>query len=306
MLELVKMRDNQYLHVDVLGTGKKVVVLLHGIGGSSTMWIPFCLPHLKDYKFVIPNLRGFGKSGHLTFTTPNNTLSDYALDLAELIEYYSPDDKVIIAGLSMGSYATMEYFKLVGSENVEKFLSIDQGTKAMNSKTWKFGIGGENHDALFADFKDLMMRSEAELGKPFYGLPTLLQGDFLTNLSSFFTLAFHQSYEQKLIRKFVTSTNPILRLVATKITQALHWQSYYHCLRSYIERDYDFRKTMTELDIPVTLHIGKYSSMYPREGQEYVANNGKDVAVKYFEAGHALMYTSPIKFAVAFSQFLKS
>ena len=71
MLELVKMRDNQYLHVDVLGTGKKVVVLLHGIGGSSTMWIPFCLPHLKDYKFVIPNLRGFGKSGHLTFTTPN-------------------------------------------------------------------------------------------------------------------------------------------------------------------------------------------------------------------------------------------
>ena len=306
MLELVKMRDNQYLHVDVFGTGKKVVVLLHGIGGNSTMWIPFCLPHLKDYKFVIPNLRGFGKSGHLTFTTPDNVLSDYALDLAELIEYYSPDDKIILAALSMGSYASMEYFRLIGSENVEKFLSIDQGPKAINSKTWKFGIGGSHHDALFADFKELMMRSEVELGKPFYGLSALLQNDFLLNLSKFFSLAFHQSYEQKLLHKIISSTNPILRFVATKITQVLNWQSYYHCLRSYIERDYDFRKSMAALDIPITLYIGKYSSMYPREGQEFLATNGKNVSVKYFTAGHALMYTSPIKFAVAFSQFLES
>lgn len=306
MLELVKMRDGQYLHVDVFGSGKKVVVLMHGIGGSSAMWVPFCLPLLKEYKFVIPNLRGFGKSSGVTYTTPGNVLMDYALDLAELIDYYSPDEKVILASLSMGAYASMQYFKLVGPERVEKYLNIDQGPKAMNSKEWKFGIGGTENETLFGAFKELMERCDSELGKPFYGLNSGIQSDFIEKVHLFFSLAFHQSYEKKALGFLLTNNNSVLRFIAKKVTQAGNWQSYFHCLRSYIECDYDFRKIMSEIDLPITVFIGKFSTMYPKEGQQYIVDNAKDASVEEFIAGHALMYTSPIKFSVAFSQFLKS
>ncbi|CAB4130281.1 MhpC Predicted hydrolases or acyltransferases (alpha/beta hydrolase superfamily) [uncultured Caudovirales phage] len=306
MLELVKMRDGQYLHVDVFGSGEKVVVLLHGIGGNSTMWTPYCLPHLKDYKFIIPNLRGFGKSGGMTFTTPRNVLSDYALDLAELIDYYSPDDKVILASLSMGAYASMQYFKFVGAERVEKYLNIDQGPKAMNSKEWKFGIGGDDNEELFGGFKELMNQCSNEVGKPFYGLDSTLQADFIDNVHRFFALAFHQNFEQKILHHLMTNENMVVRYVAKRVSQANNWQSYYHCLRSYVECDYDFRKIMSEIDIPITVFIGKFSTMYPKGGQQHIADNAKNAVVKEFNAGHALMYTSPIKFAVAFSQFLNS
>ena len=63
MFDMIKMRDGEKICVRVIGKGKPVV-LLHGFGMDSKHWIPFILPFINTYKFIIPDFRGFGKSSH--------------------------------------------------------------------------------------------------------------------------------------------------------------------------------------------------------------------------------------------------
>jgi pimeloyl-ACP methyl ester carboxylesterase len=308
MIDHVKMRDLSSIAVEVVGKGEQVVILMHGIGGSSAMWLPFAHQHKKGYTFVIPNLRGFGKSSTTKFSHPDDVLRDYADDLEMLIDTYSPDNKVILVGLSMGAYTCMRYFKDYGSDKVAKYLNIDQSPKAINSGSWKHGIGGEQHAVLFCAFKALMKSFETKVGCAFAALDPDLQAGYMACIGDFFSLAFHRDFEVRLIEKLFNSKHPVFLQIA-KSQRSMHsrvWQSYYNCLKSYVERDYDFRKTMAKLDIPMTLHIGRHSKMYPARGQYYMAHHAPKCKVVEFDEAHGLIYTAPVKFSIEFSKFLSS
>jgi pimeloyl-ACP methyl ester carboxylesterase len=301
--EYIQTHDGQYLCVDRIGSGKKVAILLHGIGGSSHLWMPFAMQNRGDYTFIIPNLRGFGKSRHVKFDHPNDVIRDYAKDLDTLVADYRGQGKVTIAGLSMGAYAAMHYFHSFGTERVEKFLSIDQSPKAMNGAGWKHGLCGNNQEAMFALFNKSRQDFSSSVGIPFAGIKQEVKDDYLMAVGKFIEAALHRPFEKRVLNKF--RQLPGASRVMASVLSADSWESYYHCLESYQGQDYDFRGVMCSLDIPVTLFIGKHSEMYPADGQRYIQKHGHHVTAHEFAESHALMYTSPIQFTRHFNRFLQ-
>ena len=302
MLEYVKTVDAQYLRVDVVGTGPTVVVLVHGIGGSSHMWTPFTLQLRNEYTFVILNLRGFGKSKMVTFANKKDVLTDFADDLNAVINQYKQESKVIICSLSMGAYATMRYFEKYGSNDVEKYLNIDQAPKAINDETWQYGIFGERQEMLLDQFNEVLAHFDSSLAKPFDAIDSEIKRNYLASCGQFFDMAFSRPIEQFIVNNIFEL--PLLGKLATKIVSADIWESYYYCVTTIQDCNYDFRNVMSELPIPITLFIGSQSKMYPMEGQLYMAKHGKQVDVVMFDEGHGLVYTAPLTFAKRFKEFL--
>jgi pimeloyl-ACP methyl ester carboxylesterase len=50
------------IHYLKAGTGKKTLVLIHGFGDTSHMWIPLFDDFGKDYTIIAPDMRGLGDS----------------------------------------------------------------------------------------------------------------------------------------------------------------------------------------------------------------------------------------------------
>lgn len=303
-MDKVLTKDGQKLPFDRVGSGKKIAILVHGIGGSSHTWLPFAMQHRGDYTFIIPNLRGYGKSKNINFARPEDVLTDYADDLDSIIQRYKGTGKVTLCALSMGSYAVMRYFQIYGTDDVEKFLSIDQSPKAINNKTWQYGLCGFNQEKKLAQFNRLLPVFKRLHGTPFEKLEPDLRAEFLDACGSFFESAFHRRYEKAFVQNMLHL--PVIGRYARAAVTADKWESYYHCLVSYQKQNYDFRPTMKKLNIPTALFIGWYSEMYPAEGQLAMADaNPSKIRIQVFDESHALMFTAPLLFIKRFNRFLQ-
>lgn len=83
------------------------IILVHGHPFDGTMW-NFQLPSLNNYKIIVPDLRGYGK------TQTNQSLiftDEHAIDLAYLLDKLSIE-KVVLVGLSMGGQIVAEFARL--------------------------------------------------------------------------------------------------------------------------------------------------------------------------------------------------
>ena len=299
MIKNVKMRDDNELAVAVIPAltnrhNKPWVVMVHGIGGSHHMWVPFALPFYNKFNFIIPNLRGFGLSAEVPYTL-NSVIHNFAEDIEDCIDALVPDDeKVILIALSMGSYSSMQYLKNTKGQRVEKYLSIDQAPKAINSENWNGGLVGEKQAFLIPRLERLVNEALKHdyYEKDFNELPAHFRAEYQKCLCEFFTSAVHRPHEKLLL------SLPIYLgvKIALNTVSAHKLSSYADCLLSYIEFDYDFRDVFHKLNIPVTLFIGKHSEMYPADGQRAIAAITKNCRVVEFDESHALMYTAPFKF----------
>jgi pimeloyl-ACP methyl ester carboxylesterase len=79
------------------------LVLLHAFPLSADMWRPQLERVPQGWRFIAPDLRGFGRSRLLSST--GITMDDYAADVFCLMDSLHIDDAVI-GGLSMGGYVT--------------------------------------------------------------------------------------------------------------------------------------------------------------------------------------------------------
>lgn len=308
MIKKVKMRDGNLLSVAVIRSikdsdNKPWVVMVHGIGGSHHMWLPYALPFLGDFNFIIPNLRGFGLSGDVPYLG-KSAIHNFAWDIADCVDAFVPEDKkVTLIALSMGSYASMQYLKTEGAGKVERFLSIDQAPKAINSKGWRHGLVGKKQQFLLPRFKSLLEECQENdyYDREFDCLPESIKLEYQKCLCEFFESAFHRKLEKQLVSMPIyLGIKPALNIVS-----ANRLASYAHCLRSYVDYDYDFRDMFKKLNIPVTLFVGKHSEMYPAEGQLAISKLAKNCKVVLFDESHGLMYTAPIQFYRELKKFLK-
>lgn len=87
----------------VFGSGGKPIVLIHGFIFDSSLWDRQVPALQDDHTLIVPDLRGFGESINCDGMI---TLESYADDILELIRELKLD-KPVIAGLSMGGYATL-------------------------------------------------------------------------------------------------------------------------------------------------------------------------------------------------------
>lgn len=90
------------LWVEEGGSGEPVLLLMHGLSGTAALW-----DDTREYlenewpgRWIIPDMRGHGRSGH----SPFYAIAQHAADMAELVW---GEERLIVAGHSMGGLVGM-------------------------------------------------------------------------------------------------------------------------------------------------------------------------------------------------------
>jgi pimeloyl-ACP methyl ester carboxylesterase len=71
------------IHYLKAGTGKQPLVLIHGFGDTSHMWVPLFKDLGKDFTIIAPDLRGLGDSSRPADGYDKKTA---AVDIHELVK----------------------------------------------------------------------------------------------------------------------------------------------------------------------------------------------------------------------------
>jgi non-heme chloroperoxidase len=295
----ITMRDGYAIHVRELGTGSTPVILLHGFGMQSMHWLPFALPLANKFRFIIPDLRGFGHS-HLSPHNQECVISNYADDLADLVEHYQLT-YFKLAGISMGAFAALQYQKKYGDQKVVGYMHIDQGPITLNNEEWSWGIFGHDNVSRLKKAEKLVnkLMPYIEKGTVYSALPKNLTQELWQNLGDFFSSALSKPSHKSLAIKACRSESLIKKIMPTE-----NWPAYIICLKSYLENDYNMFETFEQLNTPVSLLVGLKSEMYPCGGQLRIADHTKNCEVIPFtNSGHTPLIDQPFKFIKELRRF---
>lgn len=103
MRKRAELNHHSLSYIDA-GTGE-VILLLHGFCGNSGYWRLIFPEMAKDYRIIVPDLRGHGESG-----TPEGpySMESFADDIAALLEKLNIP-KATLLGHSMGGYITLAF-----------------------------------------------------------------------------------------------------------------------------------------------------------------------------------------------------
>ena len=130
------------------------VVLLHGFGDSGDMWAPLAKALVKDHTVIVPDLRGFGLSGH---PDTGYTKKNQALDIAGVMDalHAQKADLVTHDIGNMVGYALAAQFPA----RITKWVVIDAPLPGIdpiwqaqlsNPKAWHFNFYGPDEERLVA------------------------------------------------------------------------------------------------------------------------------------------------------------
>jgi 3-oxoadipate enol-lactonase len=104
-MTVIRVNDIQIAYTDV-GIGRPVV-LIHGYPFNRSLWDEQLLALSSSYRVIAPDLRGFGESDAAPGTATMNVM---AQDVALLLDQLEIP-RATIAGLSMGGYVALAFYK---------------------------------------------------------------------------------------------------------------------------------------------------------------------------------------------------
>jgi non-heme chloroperoxidase len=298
-MAFLRMRDGRSIYVRVLGRGTPCL-LVHGFGADSRSWLPFVAPLAHRYRFILPDLRGFGQSHHVPIAH-DCPLTGYAEDIADTLCALEIDT-LPVGGISMGAFVCVQAFRVFGGHRFSRYLHIDQGPAIHNRPDYAHGMMGPAQAAFFARLRALVSALDPLRAQCFEELPRGLREEFFSTLGEFSAAAFTSPLMQRLVRT-AAHNEPLMR----RVFAVEHWQTYLHIVRAYLERDYDMREGFRAIRVPMTVLIGGASRMYPPEGQRQIASLAPHAAVcEIPNSGHNLPVEAPARFFRALSGFLKA
>src|SRR5438128_4918846 len=111
---------NVKIHYLKAGTGKKTLVLIHGFGDTSHMWIPLFDEFGTDYTILAPDMRGLGDSSRPATGYDKKTI---AADIHELVKSLGYQ-KIDLVGHDIGLMVAYSYAAQYPTE-VEKLALLE-------------------------------------------------------------------------------------------------------------------------------------------------------------------------------------
>lgn len=296
------MPDGEALYVRIIGQGEPVLVL-SGLGMHSWQWLPYLASNLKNYKFIIPDWRGFGGSKNTAIPQNLNAIETHWRDIQSLIEQLELD-QFILMGYSMGATLSMhgmQYGEL--SHQIKAYLHIDQTPKITPDETWAYGLLGAKHPQV----KQLLAAlSEFLSQRPHLKfINELNNADRKTLIEiwlAFIKLQSTHYFVPKVFRVAFKTHFLQNYLLPIKRLDYLKWY-----IDNYLYHKEDYRVALSELSHPATFFIGEQSTLYPSQGQIEIANSVKNAKQVIFKkSGHTPLISEPVKFSREITQFLKS
>jgi len=294
-----QMPDQEQLYVREFGQGKPVLVL-SGLGMQSWQWMPFLIQNSKQFKFIIPDWRGFGRSKSCRIPEID-AISSHWRDLEALIQQLKYPDFAVIA-FSMGATTAMHGMKYGNlKQYINRYLHIDQAPKITVDSHWPYGLLSQQH----SNFKKLL----AEISLFFSALPPVKS---LEDLEPASRQEFIKIWSKFILLQNGRRLSPLVWNTALKYDKLqkhllpvhrLDYLAWY--INNYLYHDEDYRESLAELDCPTTFFIGEKSTLYPSQGQKIIANSVKNAEQVIFErSGHAILINEPFKFQREISRFL--
>ena len=296
------MPDGEKLFVREIGQGEPVIVL-SGLGMHSWQWLPFLLPNIKQYKFYIPDWRGFGGSRACKIPQDIAAIPNHWRDLDCLIEQLGLDNFILL-GYSMGASTAMHGMQYGNLQNkLKAYLHIDQTPKIPSDLNWEFGLFGKKYfkvKRLLKDFSEFLQQysnyrfvDELPIEPRTELIQIWLNFIKIQGSNKLSPIMFNLALKHPLLQKHLL---PIRRM------DYLKWY-----IDNYLNHNEDYRATISTLACPTTFFIGELSKLYPIEGQLRVSDslvNSQNIIFK--KSGHTPLITEPVKFSREISTFLKN
>ena len=108
------------IHYLKAGTGKRPLVLIHGFGDTSHMWVPLFDEFGKDFTIIAPDMRGLGESSRPATGYDKKTI---AVDIHELVKSLGYQ-KINLVGHDIGLMVAYAYAAQYPNE-VEKLALLE-------------------------------------------------------------------------------------------------------------------------------------------------------------------------------------
>src|SRR5690349_6165411 len=108
------------IHYLKAGTGKKTLVLIHGFGDTSHMWIPLFDEFGTDYTIIAPDMRGLGESSRPATGYDKKTIAGDIHELVKSLGY----QKIDLVGHDIGLMVAYAYAAQYPNE-VEKLALLE-------------------------------------------------------------------------------------------------------------------------------------------------------------------------------------
>ena len=102
-------RDGTKIGYQLIGSGKKIVVLCNGLGGTAIAWQPLYSKLSKKYTFIIWDYRGLFSSSPPKDPT-QMTIKNHAQDLEDLLKHKKILMPIFLVGWSMGVQIALEFY----------------------------------------------------------------------------------------------------------------------------------------------------------------------------------------------------
>lgn len=289
----IPTRDHHSLYVRELGRGP-TVVLLHGFGMDSRHWLPLVLPLAHRYRFVMPDLRGFGRSSRLS-CSEDCVASSHAHDLQAVLAHYGQGKALRVGGISLGATTVLRYMELYGDERLSHYLHIDQAPRVSHGPDWPWGLFGADGPELMASWQPtLEFLAGADPNQRFDTFPDAEKARFYNHLGAFLAKAMSRPWMQWGARQLAQWPAAAHRLVPVD-----NWYTLYQHLRAYAERDYNFLPLLPSLQVPTTIITGRRSAMYPWQGQAQMQQRMANARLVMFEnSGHVPILDQPLRFVL--------
>lgn len=298
-MPFIAMRDNASLHVRVIGRGQPVL-MLPGLGMSSSHWLPFVLPYLRSFQFIMPDFRGHGRSMAVPLNQAD-VFQNHADDVRDIIAHFQLDDYLLV-GISLGATTAMHLQKETGLRGVRRYLHIDQSPNVVNDAQWRYGLAGEKQPALFAAMATLLsLLDKHPKAMHFDQLPVEVKKQVAQQVAGLLRILGAGAGALGALRHLL----PRFPAIVARKVPLMRLDDMRAYLRAYSGAGHDYRPTLGKGNTPVTLMMGMNSPLYASQGQRLVAESAAQSKVVCFErSGHVPLMDEPLKFMREFGRFL--
>lgn len=300
-MPLYTMRDQAQLYVREFGIGEPVLVL-SGLGMQSWQWLPYLLPQGRNYRFIIPDWRGFGGSANCPIPQ-EDAISSHWQDLQSLMSKL-PFTRYKVIAYSMGATTAMHGMQYGDfAQHVSAYLHIDQTPKIASDEEWSYGLLGEHYKQLSPLLQQVSnFLAEHQHHQNLEQLPAQLRLQLVHLWMKFLSLQDNTLLSSRFVEKTLNNRQVQQFILPMHRLDYMKWY-----IDNYLHHREDYREALKTLQAPATFFIGAKSSLYHPLGQHQVADSLPQAQKVVFQrSGHAPLISEPVKFTRALHHFLKS